>query len=372
MSEEKIKILYVINDLQVGGAENIVMNYMRELQNDEDIEPSLLLFGPSYGSIFDREASDKHFDVKYLNFKRIRCPVKGVNWLRAEFTIWNGLRKMDPDIIHIHETGHLKYGLLPIVSKRKAVHIHTLHGTPSLYSPILSLFAKAAFRVFHFYPICIIEEQAERAVKKYGFKDYTLIHNGIDISRYSIEETKESIRNSLGISDDDFIVGAVAGLRPIKNFDFMFRIFASFSAGNQKAKLLIAGDGEEREHLENLTKELGIDDKVIFLGVRNDVERIYKAMDVFIMTSFSEASPIVFVEAQLSGCRCVVSSAVPASAVFTDKVTILSLDDDEKKWIDALNGQLPFEAIKCKAEDFSMETFIEKTKNLYSSLMQHR
>ena len=146
----------------------------------------------------------------------------------------------------------------------------------------------------------------------------------------------------------------------------MLQVFKELSKVNKNCKLIIAGDGEEREHLEELAQILRISEDVVFLGVRNDVERIYKALDTFIMTSFSEASPIAFIEAQLSGCSCVVSKAVPSSNVFTEKVVILSLDEPISQWVKAINGEIKCEDIKCSSEDFSLDTFIEKSKQLYS------
>jgi glycosyltransferase involved in cell wall biosynthesis len=136
-----------------------------------------------------------------------------------------------------------------------------------------------------------------------------VIPNGVDTNRFApIADTKE-IRCKLGIGSTDPTVVIVAALRPEKNHELYLEVARRVSQNVENAQFLIVGDGRRRERLEELAHELGIQDRVHFLGSRPDVPEILAASDVFALTSHNEANPVSILEAMSAG-RPVVATNV--------------------------------------------------------------
>lgn len=100
--------------------------------------------------------------------------------------------------------------------------------------------------------------------------------------------------------------------------------------------MLLVGDGDLRGETEALTVELGIQDNVIFAGMRSDVNRMLQAMDVFLFPSVYEGLPLSIIEAQAAGLPCLISDKVPIECRKTDLVSQLSLNDSLSAWKDAV------------------------------------
>lgn len=191
----------------------------------------------------------------------------------------------------------------------------------------------------------------------------------MDLNTYKQNDVcRQNVRVELGLEDDAFVIGTVGRLDKIKNFPFLIKVFREYLKLNTQARLLIVGDGVERYSLTELVKILNIENKVIFAGQRSDIQNMYKAMDLFMLTSFFESSSIVTVEAQLSGLRCVISSNIPDSVIITDRVNRISLDVPICDWIKAMSGLLPSDAIINDKMHFSIDNTILELKNIYQRL----
>jgi glycosyltransferase involved in cell wall biosynthesis/CelD/BcsL family acetyltransferase involved in cellulose biosynthesis len=138
-----------------------------------------------------------------------------------------------------------------------------------------------------------------------------VIHNGIEPRSFSAPSNGDALRDALGLQPGAPLVGIVAGLRKVKNHDTFLQAAALVVREFPEARFLVVGDGPERERLERLRHELGLDEAVIFLGHRTDVPEIMSALEVFTLTSRSEAFPIAVLEAMAAG-KPVVSTNVGA------------------------------------------------------------
>lgn len=113
----------------------------------------------------------------------------------------------------------------------------------------------------------------------------------------------------------------------------MLDIFSECVKIVPNARLLLVGDGEGRTQIQEKAKSLGLEDKVIFTGVRNDVADLLQAMDVFVFPSLYEGVPVTMIEAQASGLPCVISDGVPKDCVITSGlVTSMKLSDMPCDW----------------------------------------
>lgn len=163
------------------------------------------------------------------------------------------------------------------------------------------------------------------------------VKNGVDVNKYSFNKNiRNEYRASLGLTDE-FALFHAGRLTEVKNQQRILSIFADVMKLGINAKLFIAGEGELREALGNQAKLLHIEHNVYFLGKRNDVDKLYQAMDVMLLPSFHEGFPVTLTEAQASGLPCLVSDRVSNETNIAGIVKYFSIDtDSNKEWVDAI------------------------------------
>ncbi|MGN0990317.1 MAG: glycosyltransferase family 1 protein [Candidatus Ventricola sp.] len=167
----------------------------------------------------------------------------------------------------------------------------------------------------------------------FGGKPYTIVNNAIDAAQYSYCPTRTmEIRRSLHIAENAFVVGHVGRFSPVKNHAFLLDVFDQLRRENERAVLLLVGDGDLRSSMEEKAKTMGLEDHVLFTGVRNDVCDLMQAMDVFVFPSLYEGLPVSLVEAQAAGLPCLISDCVPDACMLTDLVQKVSLEESARQW----------------------------------------
>jgi len=369
-----IKVLHIYNDLNVAGAQTVIMNYLRYLKGDKEIEMTLLVNNVPQNTAYEQECKRNGYPVIYSGYTAwTGCPgiCSFVNWLKSQYYIYREIRRCKPDIIHSHITSNLPFVTIPALLSGVKVRVHTLHSDPDVFSQPIVLWARFAFRLLNVYPICVTQGQAQKAVERYGIKQYSIIRNGIDIKRFANID-RNTVRQELGFAADTTIIGCVGRFDKIKNHSFLLHLFAEYRKENDNAILMLVGEGPERENIKKLAADLGIADKLLFTGVRNDVERLYYTMDIFMLTSFHESSSIVTVEAQMAGVKCVIADSIPADAVVTNSVNRIALNAPLSTWIAAMKDELPYDKPQGKLEDFSFKTTIQTLKQTYKTLLKQQ
>lgn len=163
----------------------------------------------------------------------------------------------------------------------------------------------------------------------------TILPNAVDVSRFCFcEAVRVQARARLGL-ENALVVGHVGRFMRQKNHAFLLEIFAALRARRPDAVLLLVGDGELRADAEARAAALGLKSCVRFLGIRHDLQRLYCAMDVFILPSFYEGLPVVGVEAQACGLPCLLSAAVDAHTAVGGAVRFLPLRAGAQAWAQA-------------------------------------
>lgn len=150
----------------------------------------------------------------------------------------------------------------------------------------------------------------------------SVVPNGIDTERFrplSSDEVRTR-RRAAGLPDEGFLVGAVGRLAAVKNYGLLLRAAALARAESVPLTIALVGDGEEREALGRLVRELDLDQQVSFLGWRSDVSELVGALDVLAVTSTSEALPLVVLEAMAAGVAVVSTEVGEIPRVLGDGV----------------------------------------------------
>lgn len=156
--------------------------------------------------------------------------------------------------------------------------------------------------------ITINKEDYQRARKLLNAKQVVYIPGvGLDTNKFSVvAEDKLSIREELGFSENDFVVLSIGELNKNKNHETVIRAIAKLN--NPNTHYVICGEGILERYLVNVTKELGVEKQVHFLGFRKDIVEICKASDVFAFPSFREGLPVALMEAMATGLPVVCSN----------------------------------------------------------------
>lgn len=196
---------------------------------------------------------------------------------------------------------------------------------------------------------------------------FEVIFNAIDRKKFQFDQSvREEVRKELNV-ENKLVIGHVGNFCYQKNHVFLIEIFREVLKKNPNAELLLIGKGVQFESIRSKVKEMGIDSFVHFLGWRKDVERLFQAMDLFLLPSNFEGLPLVGVEAQSSGLPCVMSDTITREAKITEKCDFLSFKNTAEEWAEFIvNNQKQREkAIFLEtAENYDLENQKEQLKEI--------
>lgn len=168
--------------------------------------------------------------------------------------------------------------------------------------------------------------------KKYG-EDALVIPVGIDIDKFKYNQTdRDMFRKQYNISGNSFVVGVIGRFTEQKNQKFALDIFKEIMCINNDSILILKGQGELENDLRIKAQELGVSEHVIFINRLSDMERLYSALDVFLMPSLFEGLPQVAIEAQTNGIPCIFSDTISKEVLITRNNKMLSLECSPCIW----------------------------------------
>jgi glycosyltransferase involved in cell wall biosynthesis len=191
--------------------------------------------------------------------------------------------------------------------------------------------------------VVVVSRELQCLMKeKYRLRDHKLLRipNGIDTQYYTPDEVeKKQTRASLRFLEQDIVVGFVGRLDPVKNLDFLLHVFDLCVKQDQKFKLLIVGDGPERDRLEHLCRQRNLQSHVNFTGQQATVLPYLRAIDVLLLTSLREQMPMIVLEAMAVGVPVIASDVGEIPYIIEDGVNgcVHTLDRGEKAFADSLH-----------------------------------
>jgi sugar transferase (PEP-CTERM/EpsH1 system associated) len=297
----RLRVLHVLNTLQTGGAEYLVLNVAKS---------------------FDR-----------ARFEMLVCSLGG------DGEIGDELRKLGIPVFVLNRREGLDPLLVPklvrLIRRERVKMVHTHNVAPWMYAGMAArlalarvchtehsnLFAdqKALKRVERFLGkiskavICDGDDVRRQLVDEQHLspRNVVTIYNGVDTGLYARGADRAAGRKKLGLADDTPVVATVARLEPVKDQASLLRAFEKVGAALPEARLVLVGDGSLRAALEDQARRPGLQGRVTFLGRRADIADLLPLFDVFALTSTSEGLPLTVLEAMAAGLPCV-STAVGA------------------------------------------------------------
>lgn len=169
--------------------------------------------------------------------------------------------------------------------------------------------------------------------KKIANNELFILKNAIEINKFAYRpDVRQSLRQQLGYSDGDFIIGNIGRLVWQKNQEFLIHVFSKVEKDMSNARLIILGDGPKQKELINLVEDLKIETKVKFLSNVKDVQNYYQVMDYFVFPSRYEGLGMVAIEAQVSGLPVLGSINIPMDVRITSNYQYLHINKNYEEW----------------------------------------
>lgn len=367
---DKVKVMSLIWSMGDGGAQQVLINYLRDFKDDPDIDFRVFVYTEPTKSKYDKEIEDKNYSVYYLNnpktkiqipyFKRyFQRPISQATWTKA-------IREFKPDIVHVHISSLLAATMPGIIENNVPVRFDTLHSSPYRYKGRYKRIIVDAFKNQNVIPICVTEAQVVEARDWYGVTRHEVVRNGVDIkSTQGKCCSKQEARKVYGLEQRTLVVIGVGRFNPIKKYDLLIEAFAEIHKLNSDSLLLLAGDGEEKGNLQHIAEKLGVTDSVKFLGNISDVTTLYCAADVLAVTSDTESSSLVAIEAQVCGTRCVLSYGVPQESILLENTQRLWKNASVDDWCMALMNDSYKGTPVARIEDYEVHNMSKKMKEIY-------
>jgi len=329
------KILIFGMTENAGGVESVIMNYYRKLdKNKNKIDFLCNTDKIAYESEIN-ETGGKIYKItaRSKNYKKYKKELKEfyINHANEYDTIWINLCSLaNMDYLKMAKKYKIKY---------RIIHSHNTENMDSKLRGILHRINKVFVKNYAT-DFWACSEEAGRWFynKKIMNSDrYLEVNNAIDLEKYKYNNNiRNEYRSNLELNNN-FVVGNVGRLHFQKNQLFLIDIFHEISKKIHNAKLLIVGQGEDESKLRKKVKTLGIEEKVIFLGIRNDVPNLLQAMDAFVFPSVFEGLGLALVEAQAVGLPTFASEKViPRIVKMSKKFHFISLDKTAQEWAEII------------------------------------
>ena len=356
---EAVRVLHVLGNTNLGGAESRIMDLYRHTDRNR-VQFDFLVHSGEEGFYEKeiRELGGRIFRVprfRIYNYFSYRKALKEFFQEHHEFALVQG---------HMTSTAAI---YLPIAKKagvkKTAAHARSA-GVDKGLKGIMTRFlrrnlADKADYLFTCSELAGISVYGEKAVRE---GKTIFIPNAIDCAGFTFDPVKrEKMREELGLTDA-LIIGHVGRFHYAKNHEYLLRVFAELcqmgtgaggstaeTGADQNYHLILLGEGPLMEDTRKLAEELGVADRVHFLGNHKNIADYYQAMDYFVYPSRYEGMPGTIVEAQASGLPCLMSDTICREVIATELVETMSIEKEPKVWAEELQRRI--DALMSKQEN---------------------
>ena len=327
---EPIRVLQVVTIMNRGGLETMLMNYYRKVDRNK-IQFDFM--------VHREERGDYDDEIEALGGKIFRMsPIKPGNY-RNYFKQLDNFFKENKEYKVVHSHINENSGFVLRSAKKYNVPCRIAHS----HLADLKLDYKFPFRLYgrHYLNPNVTEyfacsKDAGKWLFKNPKKEIIVLNNAVDTELFSPNENiRQKIRRNLNI-EDKFVIGHVGRFNPQKNHTFLIDVFKEIKKIKDNAELILIGQGYLFDEVKEKVNNLGLQDSVKFLGLRTDIPELMQGMDLFLFPSLFEGLPVVLVEAQAAGLKCVTSTGVTKETDITDSLEFYDLNETPEKWAEKI------------------------------------
>lgn len=358
------RVAQIIGKWLGGGVEAVVMNYYRHIDRSKI----------QFDFICDNDSTNIPYEeIEKLGGKVILIPPYQ-KVFKYHKELKRVLKEGNYKIVHSHINTLSVFSLF--AAKKAGVpiriaHSHSTTNKKEWKKNLLKLILRPFTKIFATSYMACTEHAGKWmfGVKEFDKNKVFILNNAIDLDKYSFNlKIREKRRKELKIDEKTCVIGHVGRFVEQKNHSFLIDVFNEYSKINQNCLLLLVGQGPLETEIKEKVKLLNLENKVIFLGQRNDVNELYQVMDIFVFPSIYEGLGMVAVEAQVSGCKCIVSTEVPKIAKICENIWFEDLNKTED-WIARLSSidysKRKDYMIEAQKSGYDIATEAEKLENKY-------
>jgi sugar transferase (PEP-CTERM/EpsH1 system associated) len=298
MAQRSYHILYVLHSLGRGGTENGVVNLLNRM------DPQRFRFTIAL------------MEKNRAMLERVERPGVSVVTVRRRWgndplypaSLYALFRREKPDLVHTRNFSCIEGLAAARLAGIKAV-LHSEHGRDVTEADGLkrrrafarSILFRCADRV-----VTVSEELRSTILAnvKVVPEKVQCLPNGVDLSRFAPRGARERIRREFGLGADELVIGSVGRHDPVKDYRSLLLAFAAFP-DISRLRLLLCGDGPQNLELRELARDLGVAERVLFTGFRDDIPDVLTSFDLFVLPSVTEGMSNAILEAMASGLPCV-------------------------------------------------------------------
>ena len=327
-------LVFGITDIP-GGIESVIMNYYRNIDrtkiqfdflcNTEKVayEDEILILGGKIYRITARSKDYKKYKADMEIFFKEHSKEYNAIWI---------------NICSLANIDYLKYAKKYNI-KYRIIHCHNSQNMDSFLRGILHRWNRIFIKKYatDFWSCSDDANNWFYSKNIINSDKYLLVKNAIDLDKYKFnEEIRNQYRKLLKI-ENNLVIGHIGRFHFQKNHEFLINVFNEIQKRNTNSKLLLIGIGEDIEKIKDKVNKLKLEDKVLFLYSRDDVECLLSAMDIFVFPSLFEGLPVAILEAQANGLPIIASKGgVPSKAKMVENFEFISLQDKAEYWAEKI------------------------------------
>jgi len=347
--EKPIRILQVITIMNRGGAECMIMNYYNTIDRSK-VQFDFLVHRDEKGAFED--------DIESMGGKIYRMPAISPSNYSDYKRKLDAFFKEHKEYKIVHSHLNALSSIVLNAAKENNVPVRIAHSHIAIESDIYkNVFRKntdikatvkdtiqslvkykVAKKATHFFA-CSIKAGEWLFGKKHASK-VVVINNAINASLFSYNASKaEKIKIEHNLTGKK-VIGHVGRFNEQKNHFFLLKIFEEIIKKDDNCVLVLIGIGNLMDSIKKEVERLNLKDHVIFLGLRDDINNLLQAFDLFLFPSLYEGLPVTLIEAQASGLPIVASDTITPEVDLTGLISFLSINDSESKWADIVLDKL--------------------------------
>ena len=306
-SSPPVKVLRVIARLNVGGPA-LHVAYLTAGLAERGYDTTLVAGTIARGEESMAFVADAH-NVHVETLSELHREISPIRDLRAILRLARLIRRERPTILHTHTAKAGAVGRIAALlagNARPPIVVHTFHGhvLRGYFGRTMTFGFRTLERWLARATTSLVAVSPEVrddlvALRVAPASKFTVVRLGIDLAHRiaSDDDQRRETRRQMGLRDDEFVVGWVGRMTAVKNTDRVVRALQTLVDLGVDARLLLVGDGPDRDHLERYAHELGVMKRCLFLGYQEDVARFYDAIDALVLPSVNEGTPVSVIEA---------------------------------------------------------------------------
>lgn len=321
------KLLCIMNSTNVGGAETFMMKILRNIDRTKYVIDFCI-------NVFDK--CDYDDEITSYGSTIYRIPSKTENFFSFRKQLYKIVREHNYEyVLRITSNAGGFYDLK--VAKKAGAKVCAARSSNSSDGNSVKQ------RIFHiigkkmWMKYIDIKIAPSKKAAKYTFNSIDgviILNNGLDLNTFSYNESyRKLVRNQMQIRDDTMLIGHIGRFEEQKNHAFLIDVFDEYHKLNANSLLMLVGVGSLQEQIRKIVLDRGLEDCVLFAGLRDDVFKLLSAMDFMVLPSLYEGMPNVIIEAQASNLPCLLSDTITNEVRMSSLVSFASLKNDlPQKW----------------------------------------